>query len=125
VSIPADPLIQVLKYVLSEIFALHRGVLSGMDQDLAALRHQVDLLASKENLVAFIADIQELIGKINAETNTIATRIDGLIASLNDASTPEQKTAVIDVLTAISARLTTLGADQNNPVPVEPPAGPV
>lgn len=61
-------------------------------------------------------ELDAVIASLNANTNTVATRIDNLIAALaasGQAPTPEQ----LAELNTISDHLKALGADPANPVP--------
>lgn len=62
-----------------------------------------------------MSQLSDLVTQINDETNAIAARIDSLLAGQDDP-------AAIAQLTAISARLKTLGANPQQPIPPPVPA---
>jgi hypothetical protein len=58
-----------------------------------------------------MSDVSDAIAELNAETDNLAFRIDGLLENVDDATAAE--------LRLVSARLKGLAADPENPVPVE------
>lgn len=56
-----------------------------------------------------MSDVSDAIAELNAETDNLASRIDGLIENVDDATAAE--------LRLVSARLKGLAADPANPVP--------
>lgn len=86
-----------------------------LNEDVALMRQQFDsrFATLTQELTVANAALAALITQLNDETNQIQSRIDRLIAGLQDVATPEQ----LAELTAISGRLTVLGQDPSNPIP--------
>jgi hypothetical protein len=72
----------------------------------------------EQQLMAFKNDVDSLVAEMNTETDQIASRIDGLVKQLqNGGTSAADQAAVTSQLTAISARLKSLGSDPANPIP--------
>lgn len=89
--------------------------------DRALLRSILaELTAIKETLMTF-ESVEQLVDAINEATNTVAARIDTLIANIAGmtpgAITQEQLDTLGAQLQAEKDRLTALGQDQANPIP--------
>lgn len=73
--------------------------------------------------------VEDLIGRFNAATNAVATKIRtqrDKIAELLAAGglTGDQETAALAALDGIAAQLEAVAADPDNPIPEEPPVEP-
>ncbi len=85
-------------------------------------QHLTNLARKVDSLMALSQDLLDLAKKLDDECTAIGLVITNLVAKLQDASiTPEEKQKVFDALNAVSARLTVLGSDPQNPVPPAPP----
>lgn len=75
-----------------------------------------------DQIMALAEDLKAGIKQLDDETTVIGTVISALVAKLQNSSiTDAEKADVFTALSAVGARLTTLGVDPTNPVPPPPP----
>lgn len=98
-------------------------VLQRLSSDVQSLQQEVHTF-----MTATKGQFDTLISMFNAETNSLATRLDALklqlasaLANGDRSMTAAETQAVFDELTAVSGRLTALAADPANPLPDNPP----
>lgn len=73
-----------------------------------------------DTLMAISQDLKDLTAKIDDATNKVATRIDLLASKITNSMTDQEVIAVKAGLQAEIDKLTALGSDPANPVPVTP-----
>lgn len=72
-------------------------------------------LKQLEKIMSTTFDAKAFIAELNAETDTLAAKIDALLAKLGSGVSLDQSD--IDGFTAVSSRLKALGADPADPIP--------
>lgn len=99
------------------------GLLASISTRLGAIE-RLELL-----LMTTVTDLKNLVAAMDAETNTIAAKVDAQTAAIADLSakvaaggvaTQADLDAIGAGLTPISERLKTIGADPAQPIPAEP-----
>jgi hypothetical protein len=87
----------------------------------ALLRNEEMIIHKLESLGVLMSEATDLLVQINDETNAVASRIDALVAELENES--DASPEVLQGLRDLSVRLGGLAADPDNPVPPveEPP----
>ena len=94
--------------------------------ELSNLKSAVQVLNGKvtnmeNNIMAELSSFATVIASIDAETTRIGTKIDTLVTQLaNKGLTAEEEASVLAQLSTAANRLKTIGADPENPVPVDP-----
>jgi hypothetical protein len=88
---------------------------------LAAFERQLDQLQCQgDALMSKAEEILTLVGKINTATNEVAADLARLRGQITGGVTEAEAVGIVAELTTLEARLTSLGADSSDPVPVEP-----
>lgn len=91
------------------------------DSVLAALeRIEAAVSQLKEKVMGLATDMTNLIKAVDDATNTVAARIDRLSSRITNSMSDAEVADIKAQLAAESTRLTTLGQDPQNPVPVPP-----
>lgn len=81
------------------------------------LTHVRAIEAQGERLMAASQEIRDAMGRIDAATNTIATRLQTLADQIKAGMTPAEVQEVVTGLQAEATKLEGLGANPENPVP--------
>lgn len=76
----------------------------------------------EEYVMSTLADFEDVLGKLDAETTRIADKVAELVAKIQAGGlTLDEETQVKTALDAELAKLKAIGADPQNPVPVDQP----